>query len=456
MKFVFTLLFILTGSCLPMSSCTDDAINNASSKPVEPGIYYINMSLSSEEKTTKGVIDNNRFDGNYDYSSIYLHKIVDAGEEERSIEIPVWNCPECDDKPGICFRICKYEDGTFDITPIGTDGEPIEDKKMTNFTGNDRFYFSSWPTDEWALDTTEGNSQITEGTVNGEATNLFHREKGINQEIYRSDPDIEYDLTDLVDGETITIVRGCAGFTVGGIFYDPENVDDEDPDDIIYDIEPSKFAEIMKSSYDEWFMKIYIGGESFSTQHNIATGTSTSDQTGYYSSGDGAKYSEENIDTQIYLPFTKRTYKSGATYKGYGYYTRTGEETAMGSSGNYLFTPVTGGQINVYILVKHWTKEDDPNGTKDNPSTEWLNSDKGALQTKVTLPTDALNPQNNYYYSIGLVMDLRDFEVAWNADGGDDWEDHQGTSSTVSTKSPSGATVRKFTLKDAKVICDVY
>lgn len=454
MKFVFTLLFILTGSCLLMSSCTDDATNNASSKPVEPGIYYINMNLSSEGKTTKGVIDNNRFDQNYDYTSIYLHKIVDAGEEERSIEIPVWNCPECDGKKGICFRICKYEDGTFDITPIGTDGEPITDKTMTNFAEDDRFYFSSWPTDEWALDTTEGNSQITGGTVNGKATNLFHRKKEINQEIYRSDPNIEYDLTDLVDGQTITIERACAGFSIGGIFYNSEDRHGDD-EDIFYFTEAEDFETIMGSSFDEWYIKIYIGGDSFSNQHNIATGQSTGNQTGYYSSGDGAKYSIEDIDTQVYLPFESRTYPYGASYQGYGYYTKKNEETGMGNAGNYLFTPVTEGTVNAYILIKHWTQEQDPDGTKENPSDEWLNSDYGALQTTVNISDDALNPKNNYYYSIGLVMDLRAFAEAWNRDGGDNWED-QATSSAVLTKSPSGATVRKFTLKDAKVICDVY
>ena len=127
----------------------------------------------------------------------------------------------------------------------------------------------------------------------------------------------------------------------------------------------------------------------------------------------------------------------------------------MGNAGNYLFTPVTEGTVNAYILIKHWTQEQDPDGTKENPSDEWLNSDYGALQTTVNISDDALNPKNNYYYSIGLVMDLRAFAEAWNRDGGDNWED-QATSSAVLTKSPSGATVRKFTLKDAKVICDVY
>ena len=136
-------------------------------------------------------------------------------------------------------------------------------------------------------------------------------------------------------------------------------------------------------------------------------------------------------------------------YNGYGYYTRTQEEGTNPIIGNYLFTPVTGEQVDVYILIKHWTGGD---GT--SPDDTWLNSDEGALQTKVDLSnTSAIYPANNYYYRMGLLMDINTFKSAW--------EENYGSLSTtttpaVLTKSPSGATVREFTLKDAKVICDVY
>ena len=451
MKFIFTLLTILTGGCLLTTSCTDnDIANNTSSQPVEPGVYYGNMNLYAEEAATKGVMDNNRFDQVYDYDYIYLHKIKEDGEEEESIQIPVWNCPECEeDEKGIRYRICTFDDGTYKITPIKADGKPDENTYMEGNIENDKFYFSSWPTDGWALSTEQ--NQISEGTVNGENTNLFHRTKDINQEIYRSEWDKEY----TIDGENrligdgdLTIVRACAGFSVAGLFYDPTNVDDRDPTDITYDITEEKFEKVMESPAEEWYIKIYIGGDSFTNQYNIETGKSTGDQTGYYSSGDGAKYAEENIDTQVYLPFAYRTYKSGTTdYKGYGYYTLPLENEAMGEVGNYLFTPVTGEEMNVYILIKHWTQDQDPNGTSDNPSPEWLNSDDGALQTTVHLSTAAANPQNGEFFNVGLIMDIEEFKAAWDA---------PENASTVSTKSPSGATVREFTLKDAKVICDVY
>lgn len=454
MKFIFTLLTILTGGLLFMASCTDnDVTNNTSYKPVEPGIYYVDMSLYAEATATKGVADNNRFDRNYDYDYIYLHKITTDGED-KSIRMPVWNCPECGENgKGIRYRICTFENGTYQITPINENDEYVDDIMEGNIE-NDKFYFSSWSTDEWAL-STEGD-QISEGTVNEENTNLFHRKKNVNQEIYRSEEGKEYGLNDLKDETetTITIVRACAGFSVGGLFYNPDNKDDSDEEDITYDITPDQFKNVMGSSYDEWYIKIYIGGKSFSNQHNIATGKSTGNQTGYYSSGDGAKYSEEDIDTQKYLPFTKRTYKAGTTsYKGYGYYTKTAEETEMGNIGNYLFTPVTGEEVTVYILIKHWTQAQDPEGRKENPSEEWLNNDEGAMQTTVTLSEDAVNPQNGHYYTIGLVTNINQFKAAWDDSGGDNWQ--QGTSA-VSTKSPSGATVREFTLKDAIVICDVY
>ena len=134
-----------------------------------------------------------------------------------------------------------------------------------------------------------------------------------------------------------------------------------------------------------------------------------------------------------------------SAYQSYGYYTR---------ENNQLFTPVIGqSEVNVYILVKHWTQENDPNGTLAKPSSEWLKSDIGALQT--TMVSDAkINPQNNNFYSLGLIMDLTQFKVAWDAAGGDGGA--TPLSEVAITRSPSGTLVREFTLENAKVICDVY
>lgn len=459
MKFIFTLLTILTGSCLLTASCTDNGtVNNTASEPVEPGVYYVGMNLSAGETATKGVVDNNRFDQIYDYDYIYLHKITTDGTEE-SIRIPVIeNCSECENnEKGIRYRICTFDDGTYNITALDENEKPDEGQMMSGITADDEFYFSSWSTDEWALSTSteSGDSQITEGIVDGQSTNFFHRKKEINQEIYRSENEYcigeKEGTSNLIgNGDKLTIVRACAGFSVAGLFYDPSNVDERDPTDITYDITEETFSQVMESPVEEWYIKIYIGGNSFSNQHNIATGQSTGDKRGYYSSGDAAKYSEENIDTQIYLPFAYRTYKSGTTdYKGYGYYTLPLENEVMEGVGNYLFTPVTKEEMYVYILIKHWTKDQDPTGTSTQPSDDWLNSDEGALQTSVNLSQAAAYPENGEFFNVGLIMDIREFKNAW-----DDSADT--ATSAISTKSPSGATVREFTLKNAKVICEVY
>ena len=249
----------------------------------------------------------------------------------------------------------------------------------------------------------------------------------------------------------MALVRACAGFSLVGLFYDSTNGQEWDDDGTMYyNMTSQQFETIMEDSPEDWYIKIYIGGESFPNYYNIKTGEASVVENGYYSSGDGGKYVEEDVDTQQYLPFSSRLYLQGTgMYRGYGYYTRTSEEGTNPEIGNYLFTPVTGEEVSVYILIKHWTGED---GT--DPDDMWLESDEGALQTKVNLSnTSAIYPGNNFYYTMGLLMDINTFKAAWDDSGGDNWQ--QGTSA-VSTKSPSGATVREFTLKDAIVICDVY
>lgn len=441
MKQILILLSICIGSCLFMTSCTDnDSIdNNVSSKPVEPGIYYVGMKLNATRKiTTKGVDANINFDTFYDYTNIYLHK---KGGTEKPIQFPVWKCDECaENEVGIRYRICIQEDGSAKITPINSEGGYETEQEMT-LTANDECYFSSWPTDEWSLDE---NTQISQETWNNEDYHFFYRNQENNKEIYRSEG--EYGIADLRSDGDLTIVRACAGFNLLGLFYDSSAPEENFGESgVTYPMSTTIFENIMKSSPKEWYIKIYIGGESYPNQYNIESKTSTAPQNGYYSSGDGSKFAEENIDTQQYLPFDARVYGQGEnSYEAYGYYTR-GKDENTGGIGNHLFTPVTGQEVNVYILVKHWT------GTGE-PTDEWLNNDIGALQTKVSL-TGNTTPENNYFYTMGLLMDLNQFKAAWDASGGDNWQ--QGTSA-VSTKSPSGATVREFTLKDAKVICDVY
>lgn len=449
MKYLFNLLAFLIGSCLVTTSCTDNSINsNDSPQPVEPGVYYVGMTLGTlQGNATKGVVDNKAFDEIYEYDYIYLHKTGEAtGTEPTSIRLSVWNCCE-ENQKGIRYRICIQEDGSAKITPIYVDEDgnyQHDENHNIDLAPNETCYFSSWETDEWQLD----NNQISTETVGDESYQFFYRNQKNNREIYRSET--EYNIDDLSQDGDLTLVRACAGFTLVGLFYDSsagEKFDDDGT--MLYDMDADKFEKIMGDSPDNWYIKIYIGGSSFSNQYDIKEEKASTNSNGYYSSGDGGKYVNEDIDTQQYLRFSKRLYLDGSMYNGYGYYTRTQEEGTNPLIGNYLFTPVTGEQVDVYILIKHWTGGD---GT--SPNETWLNSDEGALQTKVDLSnTSAIYPANNYYYRMGLLMDINTFKQAWE----DNYSSLSTTTTpTVLTKSPSGATVREFTLKDAKVICDVY
>lgn len=447
MKQIFILLSFL-GWCLFTVSCTNNDIDNQdTAEPVKPGIYYVDVNFTTKQgTTTKGIDEKDiNFDKNYDYNYIYLHKISDNdGETDDYIEFPVYACDECDEnEKGIRYRICISDDGSAVITPIDAEGEHVDGQQLT-LGKDDKCYFSSWDKDEWKLDTNQ-QSQTTVSENND--SYFFYRNKENNKEIYRSEDD--YGISDLQSPEKdLTIVRACAGFDLVGLFYDENGwMEDEFVGGGYgeYNIDKEKFKNIMGSYPDEWYIKIYIGGKSFPNQYNIENRQSEGSNNGYYSSGDASKFVEEDIDTQYYLQFSPNLYKeTKGTYNGYGYFTKNSSESS--GPGNHLFTPVTGEEVEVHILVKHWTGEDEP-------TAEWLNSDYGALQTTVNL-TGNSNPENNFFYITGLLMDLTQFKAAWDDSGGDNWTPE--SASAVSTKSPSGATVREFTLKDAKVICDVY
>lgn len=423
---------VCLGLCLNTTSCTDkeDAI-----KIVEPGIYYIETNLTPSLET-RGVLDNHDFDSNYDPDYIYLHAI----DSDNYLELPVYdNCPNSEGGTckGFRYRMVVEEDGKATITPIDSNGEYLE--TSITLDANQTCYFSSWSSDNWALE----KGQISNEQWPSDPDNkyyFYYRDKNVNQEIYRSESNLE--ISDLQKNGDLTIVRACAGFNVLGLFYDSNSKSDFG-NGTTYNMSEETFEKIMGSSPDDWYIKIYIGGSCYPDQYNIETNTATNSYpNGYYSSGDGDKFEGGQLDNQQYLPFSPNQYGTGSvTYQSYGYYTKTG---------NQLFTPVAGqSEVNVYILVKHWTQENDPDGEPGSPSSDWLKSDIGALQT--TMVSDGkISPQNNNFYSLGLIMDLTQFKAAWDANGGDNY------SSSSTTRSLSGAPVREFKLENAKVICDVY
>ena len=184
------------------------------------------------------------------------------------------------------------------------------------------------------------------------------------------------------------------------------------------------FTKIMDSTPSTWYIKIYIGGPAFTDGYDLGTQTSTGSYPGgYYSSGDSKLFEEGKLDANCYLPFSSRNFGIGDNnYYAFGYYT---------SQGNQLFTPITdNNEINVYILIKHWTGS-------GNPDEQWLLNDEGALMTKATVPVP---PLNNTFNAVGLLMDINQFKNAWLAEGGD-----------LGTATKSGG-VREFTLEDAITI----
>lgn len=428
---------VCLGLCLNTTSCTDTDKEDAI-KIVEPGIYYIETNLTPSLET-RGILDNQDFDTNYDPNYIYLHTI-DSDDPGNYLELPVYdNCPNSEGGTckGFRYRMVVDEDENATITPIDSNGDYLT--TSITLTAGQTCYFSSCLSDNWAL---RENQISNDHWVSNPDNNyyFYYRDKSVNQEIYRSEGNLG--ISDLQMNGDLSIVRACAGFNVLGLFYDSSNKS-EFGNSTTYLMSEERFVKIMGSSPDEWYIKIYIGGSCYPDQYNIETNTATNAHpNGYYSSGDGDKFEGGELDSQQYIAFAGNQYGTGSvTYQSYGYYTW---------SGNQLFTPVTGvSEVNVYILVKHWTQANDPNGTLAKPSSEWLKSDIGALQT--TIVGDAkIYPQNNNFYSLGLIIDLTQFKAAWDANGGDNY------SPSSTTRSLSGAPVREVTIPGAKVVCDVY
>lgn len=442
----YTLCFLL----LSVTSCTD---KEESIRKVEPGIYYIGKDLNAvvSRIQTRGVnSDNYEFDTNYDYDYIYLHKI---GSEE-CIKIPVYeNCPN--NTGTICNKGFRYlvevdEIGKATIIPLDKEGKPIEGSSSITLEENEQCYFSSWPTDEWAMN----ESQFSEErwADQDESYYLYYRDKEINKEIYRSGEGNDYqnhDIGDLTTNGDLTLTRACATFTAAVLIYDKNNPFHMG-EITNYPTSEKTFTDIMGDAPSNWYIKIYIGGECFATNHNIETGElSTDHPNGYYSSGDATKFGEGDIVGKKYLPFVQREFTNAkSVYQGFGY---------VSESTNTLLSPVTGAsRAHAYLLVKHWTGPGEPDEA-------WLKSDVGALQTEIAPLGTVYKPINANAYITGLAIDLAVFKKAWEENYGPltpstetDTPTTLKTHSTI-TRSPSGEPVRSFTLPDdAIIIHQVY
>ena len=408
-------------------SCSDD--NEPVVNPeVEPGIYEVEMRFAlksgDSESVTRGVSDNIAFDTKYDYDYIYLH--VKGSDDALYLPVYHFSCNlqgvECD--KGFRYRIEKREDGSAVVTAINESYTDDASKygDSLEIPAGSSCYFSSWATRTWKLP----DEQIYER----EAYTFYQRKNDINGEIYRSESD--YTVDDLTEScQEFPLIRACGGFNVLGLFYDGDEVPEEvgeGEDPLPVTLTASEFSNVMGSDYSTWYIKVYMGGPDFTNEYDLDNQVSIGDRTGgYYSSGDATLFKEGVVKQNNFLKFSRRSYGYGENiYSGLGYYTQ---------SGNNLFTPVVGGEkVDVYVMIKHWT------GTGD-PDDSWLLDDSNALYTKVNME---VNPENNNFYTIGLLMPIRLFKEAWDAAGGD----------AAATRAAGGP--REFTIEGAKVVYDVY
>ena len=421
MKRLFPLFIIdLLFSVVMLSSCTND--DNAVT-PAEPGVYTIDMAVDTQRETsksTRGIENNSNFDGNYDPSTIYLHQKDGNGV----LALPLYSYTNSEGQQcnkGFRYRIEVKEDGSATITPIDSTYNYLE--TSLELSSGAEVYFSSLESDDWTLP----DEQIIESNDD----RLYLRKNDINKEIYRSAAD--FSITDLTTSGPVVIHRACAAFNLVGLFYDGEELGSLDEEEGGYaSLTDDEFTEIMGSEPSTWYIKIIIGGPAFTNQYDLSSQQSTGDREGgYYSSGDSDLFEQGSEDANKYLPLTNRNYNYSPDImlQGFGYYTRTG---------NQLFTPVTGEEAHVYIRIKHWTGSGEP-------TDEWLLDDTGALQTEVDMGGTTV-PANNSFHIYGLLMDIRQFQSAWESAGGD--------AAANATRSTGG--VRTFTLKDAKVVCETF
>lgn len=420
------LLFLIT-----TISCTD---KGNPLEEIKPGSYTIETIVHAikDEAESRGINNSNTdFDVVYDPDYIYLHIV---GSEE-TVYIPLYTFQCTENTTCKCFRyhIDVYEDGHAKLTPIKIDGTHASES-LTIPKGAS-CYFSSVKESVWELE----DDQIYRKT---DPDHVLYRQKDeINKEIYRSIENFSIaQLTNNIDN--LLMGRACAAFTVVGLFYDAEKLNSTPIDPIlpvtIVPFTDRDFFNIMGSYPDKWYIKIYIGGSPFVSGYNIGTQNIQSDNAlddnGYYCTGSFTiNESDKSKSNNQFVPFNLK-------YQGLsGYYLQSwGYQTDIYSR---LLTPVLDDEkriLNVYILIKHWEGE-------GQPTLEWLTDDSDAIYTRMNITGD-IYPYNNCFYSMGLLMDIRQFQKVWT----------EKRSSRLSVQTRNAKGMRYFELKDAKVIVEKH
>lgn len=403
-KFLSFILFCLFGCMMVFVSCSKDTEGGESNKPFSKAVEMVLHAVADEAKDivqSRGLIKYSEFDLNYDPTSVFLH----IAGSDATIEIPLFT-KTCSGQVCKCFKyhLEKFEDGSAKVTPYLADGK-LASESLTVPAGS-KLYFSSIEQAVWEL--MDSQVETTDDVV------YYERNTETNKEIYRSVEN--FNVNQLAnDIESLIMGRACAGFNVSTLFYDGDELDNavDSEEDIV--LEPEEFEnKYMGSPLSTWYIKLYIGGPSFTDKYDLGTMQSVGEkENGYYSTGDYTPFFSKK--SMIYDEYTIRCY---------GFYTPNGQQ---------LLVPTTGQEVNLYVFIKHWEGEGEPDA-------EWLESDKEALYTKIALDAESY-PRNNNFYSYGLLMNIVQLKKAW---------DNKGVEPT--SRSFNG--VYYFSSEDAITVCE--
>lgn len=418
MKHILYFIAISTWLCISATSCSNN--EEKIDKSIEPGVYYVGMDINAMHNvTTRGYSSAvNNFTETYDYDNIYLIN----GNTGESISIPIVdNCPDGESTcTGIRYQIEVNENGSATITALNAEGNPTGTSLEVG--KEDDCYFSSYDKTTWELEDTQKGTN----SLGSQKFTFYTKNENTNVEIYRSGT-LEnsnlirknYSIEDLTTNGDLDLIRECAGFRVVGFFYDEEN--------------GSMGANTSLGGYEDWYIKIYLGGTAFPESYSFLDQTCTGNG-GYYSSG---PVTSETPYTTKFSQLRDLVFSIGgdSSLEGYGY---------LSYVENHLYTPLKkDGELHVYILVKRWTNNE------KGPDEEWLSSDIGAIQTEAKATISDVG--NNNYYTLGLTLPASHLVEAWEKA----YPSTETSNNSTITRSPLGAEVRSFTVPENAIVCEI-
>lgn len=397
-------------------SCTR---NENHPENIIPGNYTIQKFIHAinYETQSRGInFANDNFDEIYDPNYVYLHIV--GSQDALYIPLYTTNCGTKDECKCFSYNIKVLENGDAIVTPI-IDNKGTLSSNSLSIPNGSNCYFSSVQESIWELDQKQ---------IFSKQNHVFYqRDDKTNKEIYRSEEN--HSITDLINSiDDLIMCRACTGFTVVCLLYDGEEMSTKVKGTVT--LEEEEFQAHMNSPSTQWYIKIYLGGNSLITKYNLGTmdqeGENENDY-GFYSTG---SFSSEHNNCLFKQFIEEETGYGRFTYVGFGYYTPIDIR---------LLTPTLENELDIYVLIKKWEGSGEP-------SEDWLASDDDALYTRVKL-ADFTKPENGYFYILGLLMDVEEFSNVWEAM-------NKTKNENFASRTTNG--MHYFELKDAKVIVEKY